>query len=151
MLNKAMIIGNLGQEPRSFVTDAGNTCMMCSIATSERSKGKDGEWQERTEWHNVVAWGRLAEVCIQYLHKGSKVYVEGKLQTRKYADMAGVERYTTEIVAKEVKFLDGKGERYQSDGYNKQDRHGYAGGGQRKTAPVKQSGPPPQGDEDVPF
>ena len=78
------------------------------MATTERWKGQDGQTQEQTEWHRIVVWGKLAEICGQYLHKGSRVYIEGKIQTRKWQDQSGADRYTTEIVAREMKMLDSK-------------------------------------------
>jgi len=108
MLNRVMIIGNLGRDPEIRYTQAGTAAASFKVATTERFKGKDGQMQDQTEWHRVTAWGRLAEICGEYLHKGSKVYIEGKLQTRKWTDKDGGERYTTEIVAREMKMLDGR-------------------------------------------
>lgn len=110
MLNKAMIIGNLGADPEIRYTQEGTPVATFSVATNEKWKGKDGQQQEQTEWHRIVAWRRLAEICGEYLHKGSKVYVEGKIQTRKWQDQNGNDKYTTEIVAREMKMLDSKGE-----------------------------------------
>ncbi|NTV06244.1 MAG: single-stranded DNA-binding protein [Chlorobiaceae bacterium] len=105
-LNKVMLIGRLGGEPESRL--AGSTTVAnFTIATSEKFKNQQGEVQERTEWHRIVAWGRLAEICKEYLHKGSQVYVEGKLQTRNW-EKEGVKQYTTEIVISEMQMLDGK-------------------------------------------
>jgi single-strand DNA-binding protein len=105
-LNKVMLIGRLGGEPESRL--AGSTTVAnFTIATSEKFKNQQGEQQERTEWHRIVAWGRLAEICKEYLHKGSQVYVEGKLQTRNW-EKEGVKQYTTEIVISEMQMLDGK-------------------------------------------
>ena len=113
MLNKAMLIGRLGRDPEVRYTQSGQAVCNFSIATSEKWKGNDGEQHEKTEWHRIVAWKRLAEVCGEYLEKGSLVYIEGKLQTREWADKDGSKRYTTEIVARELKMLsfkkDGKG------------------------------------------
>ncbi len=110
MLNKAMVIGNLGADPEIRYTQEGTPVASFTVATSERWKGKDGQMQESTEWHRIVAWRRLAEICGEYLHKGSKVYIEGKIQTRKWQDQNGNDRYTTEIVAREMKMLDSRGE-----------------------------------------
>lgn len=117
MLNKVMLIGNLGADPELKYTQSGVAVCNFSVATSERWKDKDGQQQEATEWHRVVVWKKLAEVCEDYLHKGSKVYVEGKLQTRKWQDQNGNDRYTTEIFALNVQFLTPKGEGGGSGGH----------------------------------
>lgn len=108
-LNKAMIIGRLGQDPEVRYTQSNTAVANMSIATSERYKDSQGEWQERTEWHRVVAWGRTAEICQEYLKKGSQVYIEGPIQTRKWEDKDGQTRYTTEIKALTMTMLDSKG------------------------------------------
>ncbi len=109
-LNKAMIIGRLGQDPDVRYTQSNTAVANMSIATSERYKDNMGEWKENTEWHRVVAWGRLAEICQEYLKKGSQVYIEGPIQTRKWEDKEGQTRYTTEIKALTMTMLDSKGE-----------------------------------------
>lgn len=109
-LNKVMLIGNLGKDPEVRYTASGTAVAGFSIATSEKFKGKDGEWQERTEWHNITLWGRLAEIAGEYLAKGKTVYIEGRLQTRKWQDRDGKDRYTTEIVGEKMQMLSGKGE-----------------------------------------
>lgn len=108
-LNKAMIIGRLGQDPEVRYTQSNTAVATLNIATSERYKDSNGEYQERTEWHRVVAWGRLAEICQQYLNKGSQVYIEGPIQTRQWEDKEGQKRYTTEIKALQMIMLDSKG------------------------------------------
>lgn len=108
-LNKVQIIGNLGKDPELKYTPSGVAVASFSIATTESWKDKDGNAQERTEWHNIVAWKKLAEICGEYLKKGKKVYVEGKLQTDKY-DKDGQTHYTTKIVVDNLIMLDGKGE-----------------------------------------
>lgn len=110
-LNKAMIIGRLGQDPEVRYTQSNTAVANLSVATSERYKDNMGEWKENTEWHRVVAWGRLAEICQEYLKKGSQVYIEGPIQTRKWEDKEGQTRYTTEIKALTMKMLDSKGDR----------------------------------------
>lgn len=105
MLNKVMIFGNLGSDPVVRHTQGGGTVATFRVATTERWKGQDGQVQEQTEWHSIVAWKRLAEICGEYLSKGSKVYVEGSLKTRKWQDQSGAERYTTEIILREMKML----------------------------------------------
>ena len=139
-VNKVILIGNLGQDPeiRYLPNDAGAVANI-SIATSETWKDKNtGETQERTEWHRVVFFRRLAEIVGEYLKKGSKVYVEGRLRTRKWQDQNGQDRYTTEILADEMQMLDGRG------GSNAN----YDAGGQ----PPAASGGPDEGfDDDIPF
>lgn len=110
MINKVILIGNLGADPEIRYTQEGTSVATFNIATTERWTDKSGEKQESTEWHRVVAWRRLAEICGEYLHKGSKVYIEGKLQTRKWQDQSGNDKYTTEIVAREMKMLDSRGD-----------------------------------------
>ena len=109
-LNKVQLIGHLGKDPELSYTASGVAVAKYSIATNERWKDQEGNVQERTEWHNIVAWRKLAEICGQYLKKGSKVYLEGKLQTRSWDDKnTGVKRYTTEIIADDLIMLDSKG------------------------------------------
>lgn len=103
-LNRVMLIGRLGRDPESRYMPNGKAVVNFSIATSERWK-KDGEAQERTEWHNIVAFEKLAEIIAQHLRKGSQVFVEGKLQTRKWQDKEGKDRYSTEIVASSMQML----------------------------------------------
>ncbi|MBU1140061.1 MAG: single-stranded DNA-binding protein [Proteobacteria bacterium] len=120
MLNKAMLIGNLGGDPEIRYTQAGAPVATFTVATTERWTDKEGQKQETTEWHRVVAWRKLAEICGEYLHKGSKVYIEGKIQTRKWQDQNGNDRYTTEIVARDMQMLSPKGGGMGGDsgGYN---------------------------------
>lgn len=108
-LNKVLIIGNLGNDPEIKYTQSGSPVANLSIATSERWKDKNsGEQKEQVEWHRVVLFSRLAEIAEQYLKKGSKVFVEGKLQTRDWEDSEGKKRYTTEIIAREMSMLDSR-------------------------------------------
>ena len=109
-LNKAMIIGRLGSDPDVRYTQSNTAVATMSVATSERYKDKNGELQENTEWHRVVAWNRLAEICQQYLKKGSLVYFEGPIQTREWEDKDGQKRYTTEIKALNMQMLDSRGD-----------------------------------------
>lgn len=131
MVNKAILIGNLGADPELRYTQNGKAVASFSLATTERRKGQDGQVQELSEWHRIVTWGKLAEICGQYLSKGSKVYIEGKIQTRKWQDQGGVERYTTEIVAYDMKMLSPRNESASG-----------AGGGYGDQPPV---------GDDVPF
>ena len=110
MLNKVTLIGHLGQDPDLKYGQSGNPVCNLSLATDEGYTDKDGNKVDRTEWHRIVAYQRLAETCGQYLHKGSLVYVEGKLQTRKWQDKDGNDRYITEIIAHRVQFLGRKGD-----------------------------------------
>lgn len=105
-LNKAMLIGNLGREPEMRYTPDGKPIATFSVATSRNRRDPNGNWMDETEWHRIVAWDRLAETASQYLHKGSKVYVEGRIQSRKYTDNQGVERTVYEIVAHDLTLLD---------------------------------------------
>ncbi len=109
-LNKVMLIGNLGKDPEVRYTAAGTAVASFSVATSERYKSKSGDWEEKTEWHNVVLWGRQAEVAGEWLAKGKTVYIEGRLQTRKWQDKDGRDRYTTEVVGEKMQMLSPKGE-----------------------------------------
>ena len=112
-LNRAMIIGNLGRDPEMRYRQSGQPVTNFSVATNRRWTGRDGEPGEETEWHNIVAWGKLAETCSEDLSKGNSVYIEGRLQTRQYQDRDGNTRYITEIVAREVQMI---GSRTRSDG-----------------------------------
>lgn len=107
-INKVILIGNLGFDPEVRQLNSGSTAASFNLATGEKWKDKNGEEQERTEWHRVVLFGRLGEIAAEYLHKGSKAYIEGSLRTRKWQDKEGVEHYTTEIIGKELQLLDGK-------------------------------------------
>ena len=104
-VNKVILIGNLGRDPETRYTTGGDAVTNLNIATSEQWKDKSGEKQERTEWHRVVLFGRQAEIAGEYLKKGRSVYIEGRLQTRKYTDKDGVEKYSTEIVADRMQLL----------------------------------------------
>jgi single-strand DNA-binding protein len=107
-VNKVILLGNLGRDPETRYTTGGDAVTTLNIATSEQWKDKSGEKQERTEWHRVVLFARLAEIAGEYLKKGRSVYIEGRLQTRKYTDKDGVEKYSTEIVADRMQLLGGR-------------------------------------------
>jgi len=109
MVNKVILIGNLGADPEVRFTQSGTAVATLRIATTEKWRGQDGQMQENTEWHRVVAWKRLAEICRDYLQKGARVYIEGRLQTNKWQDQNGNDRYTTEIIAREMKMLSPRG------------------------------------------
>lgn len=104
-VNKVILIGNLGTDPDLRYTPSGTPVANFSLATHEQWTNKDGEKDKRTEWHRIVAWGRLAEICNQYLHKGSQVYIEGKIRSRSWEDRDGQKRYTTEIIALGMQML----------------------------------------------
>ena len=110
-VNKVILIGNLGKDPEVRYTPSGQAVANFSLATTEVGSSKDGGKQEYTEWHRIVAWGRLAEICGEYLSKGKSVYIEGALRTRSWQDKEGNNRYTTEIVARTMQILSPSGER----------------------------------------
>ena len=134
-VNKAIILGNLGRDPEVRQTASGKAVTTLRVATNESWVDQSGERQERTEWHSIVVWGRQAENCGQYLSKGRTVYVEGRLQTRKWQDKDGNDRYSTKIVADRVQFIGGG-----------RDAAGAAGEGSG-SADVGQ----PAADDDIPF
>ncbi len=146
-VNKVILIGNLGADPEKRETPAGLTITNLRLATSEQWTDKQsGEKRENTEWHRVVLFGRLGEIAAQYLGKGSQVYIEGRIQTRKWQGQDGQDRYTTEIVANEMQLLGGRsGGATQGDQGRSQDA-GWSdqrGGGSPSRAPIQ--------DDDVPF
>ncbi|EED36774.1 single-strand binding protein [Luminiphilus syltensis NOR5-1B] len=151
-VNKVIIVGNLGNDPEHRMLPSGGAVTNISVATSESWKDKQtGQPQERTEWHRVVFFNRLAEIAAEYLRKGSKVYLEGSLRTRKWQDKSGQDRYSTEIVANEMQMLDSRNSMNEGSSSG-----GYSGGGgydsqpsQGATAP---SAPAPSlEDDDIPF
>jgi single-strand DNA-binding protein len=130
-VNKVILVGRLGQNPEVRYTPGGAAVANFSVATSESWMDKSGQRQERTEWHKVVVWGKLAELCNQYLQKGRQVYLEGRLQTRQWQDKDGQTKYTTEIQAQTVQFLGAgaPGERSQGAAAQGQGASSYGGGG----------------------
>jgi single-strand DNA-binding protein len=117
-VNKVILVGNLGRDPELRATPSGQSVCSFSVATTERFTDRSGQQREQTEWHNVVAWGRQADLCGQYLKKGRQVYVEGRLTTRQYEAKDGTgKRYRTEIVAQRVQFLGGRGAAGADDGF----------------------------------
>ena len=142
-VNKVILVGNLGSDPELRKTPSGQSVCEFRMATNESWTGKDGETQDRTEWHRCVVWGKLGENCAKFLSKGRPVYYEGRLQTRSWEDKEGNKRYTTEIVAKDVQFLGSGGQKKGSVGKGSdspppQEDFGGGGGG----------GAP---DDDIPF
>lgn len=109
-INKVILVGNLGQDPELRYTGNGTAVCNLRLATNEAYKDQNNEWVDKTEWHSVVAWARLAEICGEYLKKGSQVYIEGSLQTRTWEDRDGNTRYTTEVKAREMMILGSRGE-----------------------------------------
>jgi len=144
-INKVIVVGNLGQDPDTRYMPSGSAVTNFTVATNESWKDKQtGEQKDRTEWHKITMFGRLAEISAEYLRKGSQVYIEGKLRTEKWQDKDGNERYTTKIIADEMQMLGGRG---GSGGAPMQDS------GASQGAPPS---PPPQGssddfDDDIPF
>ena len=165
MLNKVMLIGHLGRDPELKYGQSGNPVCTMTVATDEGYVDKEGNKVERVEWHRIVAYQRLAETCGQYLQKGRLVYVEGKLQTRKWQDKDGRDQYTTEIVAQEFQMLDrASGESPQRQGGGFGDYNGRQGGGYAQAPqqpPAANPSYPPSGgggsgmhidfDDDIPF
>jgi single-strand DNA-binding protein len=153
-INKVIVVGNLGNDPDTRYMPSGGAVTNLSIATSESWKDKQsGEQKERTEWHKVAMFGRLAEIAAEYLRKGSQVYIEGKLRTRKWQDRDGNDRYTTEIIADEMQMLGGRGGAGGAGSGG-----GNFGGGQPSSGGGQKGGnnPPPQSspddfDDDIPF
>jgi single-strand DNA-binding protein len=153
-VNKVILIGNLGKDPEVKFTPQGTPVAKITIATNERFKDKDGQWQDRTEWHNVVLWQRLAEIAGEYLKKGGKVYIEGRLQTRSWDDkQTGQKKYMTEIVGNDLVLLGGRGE----GGGGESGARGVSSGNnfdQRTPEPehaTASASSSPITDEDIPF
>jgi single-strand DNA-binding protein len=155
-LNKVQLIGRLGADPELRYTSNGMAVATFNVATNEAFKASDSdEWQERTEWHRVVAWGRQAEVAGEYLSKGGQVYIEGRLQTRSWEGQDGVKRYTTEVVTRDLILLGSRGD---SGGYSQRPPHpadDYAPAGVSSDDEAADTSEPPttpEGtDEDIPF
>lgn len=168
-INKVILVGNLGQDPELRYTGGGTAVCNMRLATNEAYKDNDGQLVEKTEWHSIVAWGRLAEICGEYLKKGSQVYFEGSLQTRSYEDKEGTTKYVTEVKAREMMILGGRdgGGDYDQRGGKERQATDYSGGGGRvqERAPQRaqqrqgggsQQGPDDYGgefgpDDDLPF
>jgi len=140
-VNKAILVGRLGADPEMRFTKSGTGVCNINLATSERWTDKQGQKQERTEWHRIVIWGKLGELCNEYLKKGRQAYVEGRIQTRSWEDKEGNKRYTTEIVASTVQFLDSAKSAGAPSGSK---------GSDEKEAPFFEE-PAEVKDEDIPF
>lgn len=179
-VNKVIIVGHLGADPEVRYTQGGSAVANFNVATSENFTDKNGERQEKTEWHRIVAWGKTAELCGEYLQKGRQVYLEGRLQTRQWDDKEGQKRFTTEIVANVVQFLGARGDGPSAprEGGSQEERapraapapraeHAPREGGYQAAAPTRRPpppahaapaadksfdyGPPPMSDDDIPF
>jgi single-strand DNA-binding protein len=159
-INKVIIVGNLGNDPEVRYANNGSAIANLSVATSESWKDKNtGEMQEKTEWHRIVMFNRLGEIAGEYLRKGSKVYIEGKLQTRKWQDQSGNDKYTTEIVANEMQMLDSRGDNAGGGGGfqprqqapQQQGGRQQQGGGQAPQQAASQPAPANDFDDDIPF
>ena len=168
-INKVILVGNLGADPETRYMPSGKAVTNIRIATSEGWKDKQtGDQQERTEWHSIVLYDKLGEISAEYLRKGSQVYIEGSLRTRKWQDKEGKDRYTTEIIAREMQMLGGRGGGGQSGGQSGGMSGGGQGGGQgygsggggesrssRNAPPGEDRSPPPADegsfDDDIPF
>ena len=155
-INKVILVGNVGVDPDVRYLPNGNAVTTLSIATSESWKDKTtGEKQDRTEWHRVVCFNRLGEIAGEYVRKGSKLYVEGSLRTRKWQDQQGQDRYTTEIIAADIQMLDSKGS--GSSNYDEMPQAQYSSSPQRPNASQQQQPSPAvqdafdQLDDDIPF
>ncbi|MDP6778672.1 MAG: single-stranded DNA-binding protein [Candidatus Latescibacteria bacterium] len=135
-VNKVILIGNVGADPELRYTPSGTAVTNFNMATNESWTDNSGDRQEKTEWHRIVVWGRLAEICNQYLRKGSKVYIEGRLQTRSWEGQDGQKRYTTEVVARDMQMLDSRDDMAAA---------GMEGAGAPPQRPEAPSGPPAAG------
>jgi single-strand DNA-binding protein len=155
-VNKVILIGNLGKDPEIKYTSTGTPVAKFSLATNEKYKDKSGQWQERTEWHNIIAWQRLAEIVGEYVKKGSKLYIEGRIQTNSWDDKeSGQKKYRTEIVANDLVLLSGRGEGDSEGESRSYSRGASAGGGgnfdQSHGQQEEVAHPTQIQDEDIPF
>ncbi len=167
-VNKVILVGNLGNDPETKYTQGGMAVTKVSLATSSVRKDKEGNTQERTEWHRVTFFGKLGEIAGEYLRKGSQVYVEGSIRYDKYTGQDGVEKYTTDIIADEMHMLGGRGEggggasaerparaprESSGGGYGGGQRAGGSGGGGQRQQPAANNPPPMDdfSDDDIPF
>ena len=153
-VNKVLLLGNVGKDPEIRATAGGMTIATFSLATADRAKGTDGQWTDKTEWHNLVAFQRTAEIVRDYVKKGTQLFIEGKIQTRSWDDKtSGEKKYKTEILVNELSLLGGRGEgggeRASSGGYSKSNTASYGGGSAASSQPDYAD----QGitDEDIPF
>jgi single-strand DNA-binding protein len=144
-VNRVILVGNLGRDPELRYIPSGQAVANFTLATNDRWRDKEGNNQERTEWHRIVVWGKTAENCAQYLQKGRSVYIEGRLQTRDWEDKEGTKRQTTETIAQNVQFLGGRG------GAGGESGGGPIGNSGPSSAGSSGGEPPPPPSSDVPF
>ena len=151
-VNKVILIGNLGKDPEVKYTPQGTAVARLTVATNERYKDKAGEWQDRTEWHNVVLWQRLAEIAGEYLKKGGKVYIEGRLQTRSWDDkQTNQKKYMTEVVANDLVLLSGRADSGGGGSEGVSHSRGSSNNFDQRTPEPEPAGASPITDEDIPF
>lgn len=151
-VNKVILIGNLGKDPEVKHTPQGTPVAKFSLATNERYKDKDGNWQDRTEWHNIVAWQRLAEIAGEYLKKGGKVYIEGRLQTRSWDDKTtNQKKYMTEVVASDLILLSGRAEGGEGGGGYSRGAASAGGSNNFDQSMPEPASVGPISDDDIPF
>ncbi|MBI1747191.1 MAG: single-stranded DNA-binding protein [Acidobacteria bacterium] len=148
-VNKAILIGRLGKDPEVRRTNSGQAVARFSLATDEQWNDKNGERQKRTEWHNIVLWGKLAEISEQYLNKGKLVYIEGRIQTREYDDRDGNKRRITEVVAGEMRMLGSREDRDSSA--SNAPSYGSSANTRETVETTPPSSPPAITDDDIPF
>ena len=153
-VNKVILIGNLGKDPELKYTPSGTPVAKFSLATNERFKDKEGQWQDRTEWHNITAWARTAEIASEYLKKGGKVYIEGRIRTDSWDDkQSGQKKYMTNIIGSEIILLGGRGEGAEHSGGTRA-AGASAGNNFDQSVPEAEHAPAsasPITDEDIPF
>jgi single-strand DNA-binding protein len=150
-VNKVILLGNLGKDPEVKYTPSGTAVAKFSLATSYRYKDKNEQWQDQTEWHNIVAWARLAEIVGEYLKKGSKVYIEGRIQTRSWEDKnTNQKKYMTEVIASDLVLLSGRGESTGDDAGGRA-RGASASHFDQRTPEAEPAATAPITDEDIPF
>jgi single-strand DNA-binding protein len=155
MINKVILVGRLGKDPEIRSTPGGNTVAKFTIATDERFTDREGNKQERTEWHNIAAWGKLGEICGQYLKKGKLVYIEGSIRTDSWDDKeSGQKKYRTEVVANTMKMLDRRGDEGEGGGGGYERSGGYSKSQSSQSRGGGRNAPPSdviEDDEEVPF
>jgi single-strand DNA-binding protein len=154
MINKVILVGRLGKDPEIRSTPQGTTVAKFTVATDEKFNDREGNKQERTEWHNIAAWGKLGEICGQYLRKGKLVYIEGSIRTESWDDKeSGQKKYRTEIVARDMKMLDRRGDEGGGGGGGGYERSSGGYGGQSQSRGGGKSAPADviEDDEEVPF
>ncbi len=155
-VNKVILLGRLGKDPEMRVTSSQTAVCSFSLATSERRKDASGNWSDHTEWHNIICFGKTAENCSKYLKKGREVFIDGKIQTRKWQDKEGKDRYTTEILANTIQFVGGKGDSAGgAAAYGHSSQEEISGGknllDSLPSADSLANDPVPFDDDDIPF